>query len=126
MRFGCKRFVVVSVSARVTYVLACGRPDLLTPYVPYVIEVQTSPQSLVAFFVVHPSLQVIRSLQRQLSIALARDAAGDASLLKIKNQSSRKLLVTKDALLGLGTMAVLCGDDNGGGVLYERAVECCR
>ncbi|CAM9144356.1 unnamed protein product [Scytosiphon promiscuus] len=67
---------------------------------------------------------VIECLQRQLSIALGCDAGGDVSLLN--SHPCRKQAVTRDALMGLGTMGILCGDDCGGYALYERAAECCR
>ena len=65
--------------------------------------------------------QVIEYLRRQLSIAVAMtcDTAGGGMLRR-----RRRAII--DALMGLGTAAVLCGDDKGGHVLYDRASHCCR
>lgn len=61
-------------------------------------------------------------LRRQLSIAAAANPAeGSLSL-----QLSRKQEVVRDALMALGTVAMLCGEDKGGRVLYERAAHGCR
>ncbi|CAM9172683.1 unnamed protein product [Ascophyllum nodosum] len=64
---------------------------------------------------------VIEYLRRQLSIAVAMtcDTAGGGMLRR-----RRRAII--DALMGLGTAAVLCGDDKGGHVLYDRASHCCR
>lgn len=62
-------------------------------------------------------------LRRQLSIAAAASPAEGAPSLQLQ---SRKHAVVRDALMGLGTVTLLCGDDKGARVLYERAAECCR
>ena len=66
---------------------------------------------------------MIEYLRRQLSIAAASSPAEGTSSLQLL---PRKQEVTRDALMGLGTMTMLCGDDSGGRVLYERAAHCCR
>eukprot|EP00752_Nemacystus_decipiens_P002249 g2131.t1 len=67
--------------------------------------------------------EVLEHLRRQLSIAAASNPGeGTSSLQRLP----RKQAILRDALMGLGTMATLCGDDNGGRVLYERAAHCCR
>ncbi|CAM9118063.1 unnamed protein product [Hapterophycus canaliculatus] len=67
---------------------------------------------------------MMEGFQRQLSIALGCNAAGEMSLMI--DQPCRKQVIMRDALMGLGTMAILCGDDCGGCVFYERAAQCCR
>ncbi|CAM9371805.1 unnamed protein product [Ectocarpus fasciculatus] len=65
---------------------------------------------------------VTEYLRRQLAIAMSCDLSEESSLQK----PPRTQVVTRDALMGLGTMATLCGDDGRGCDLYERAAQCCR
>ncbi|CAM9492938.1 unnamed protein product, partial [Ectocarpus sp. 4 AP-2014] len=65
---------------------------------------------------------VTEYLRRQLAIAMACESTEESSPPK----SPRKQVIARDALMGLGTMATLCGDDRGARDLYERAVQCCR
>eukprot|EP00903_Cladosiphon_okamuranus_P019584 g18012.t1 len=66
---------------------------------------------------------VVEYLQRQLSIAAAASPAEGASSFQLQR---RKHEAIRDALMGLGTVTLLCGDHKGGRVLYERAAHCCR
>lgn len=63
--------------------------------------------------------QMIECLRRQLSVSMACDAAGGVTLI-------RQQRAVRNALMGLGAVATLCGDDNGGCALYERASQHCR
>jgi len=68
--------------------------------------------------------KVLGCLRRQLSVATAsspqEEGPSSARLLLRKQEA------TRNAMIGLGTVAMLCGDHDGGCVLYERAAKCCR
>ena len=79
------------------------------------------PHAVLWLLFCHPLEQVMMHLRRQLSIAAASNPVeGTPQLLRVKQ------VAVRDALMGLGTVAMLCCDGEGGRVLYERAAHCCR
>lgn len=69
-------------------------------------------------------MKVLECLRRQLSVAAActpqEEGSCAARLLSRKHEASR------DAMMGLGAVATLCGHHDEGCALYERAAKHCR